>query len=121
LLVGTNPDLTIPTPVGPAPGAGTIIKGIEVSSEVSPLIIGKPYAPLYSLALKRSKSMPEKTLMIGDRLETDIRGAQRLGMMTALVLTGIATREQAEVWDPPPDIVAEDALQVIEMLRNHDD
>jgi 4-nitrophenyl phosphatase len=115
-FVGTNPDLTIPTPTGEAPGAGTIIKGIEVSSGNTPLIVGKPFPTLYSLALSRSNCSPEETLMIGDRLETDIGGAQRLGIRTALVLSGIATLEKAQAWDPQPDLVAEDALQVIEML-----
>ena len=120
LFVGTNPDLTIPTPTGPAPGAGTIIKAIEVSSGVKPHIIGKPFSALYSLALSRSNSFPEETLMIGDRLETDISGAQQMGLRTALVLSGISTYQQAETWDPSPDIIAEDALQVIEIIWKND-
>ena len=120
LFVGTNPDLTIPTPDGTAPGAGTIIKGIEAASGVAAYIIGKPYTTLYSLALRRANSLPEETLMIGDRLETDILGAQKLGLKTALVLSGITSRKQAEEWDPVPDIIADDALQVIDLIRkNH--
>ena len=117
LFIGTNPDLTIPTPAGPAPGAGTLIKSIEVSSGSTPYIIGKPYPALYTLALARAGGVPQETLMIGDRLETDILGAQKLGLRTALVLSGIATRKQAEDWDPKPDIIADDALKVIELLR----
>jgi 4-nitrophenyl phosphatase len=117
-FVGTNPDLTIPTPTGEAPGAGTIIKGIEVASGKTPLIIGKPFSTLYSLALSRSNSLPEETLMIGDRLETDIGGAQQVGIRTALVLSGISTQEDADTWDPAPELVADDAVQVLEMLVN---
>ena len=117
LFIGTNPDLTIPTPAGPAPGAGTLIKSIEVSSGKKPAIIGKPYPALYTLALTRASGLPQETLMIGDRLETDILGAQKLGLRTALVLSGIATRKQGEDWDPKPDMIAEDALQVIELIR----
>lgn len=117
LFIGTNPDLTIPTPAGPAPGAGTLIKAIEVSSGKTPTIIGKPYPGLYSLALARAKSLPEETLMIGDRLETDILGAQKMGLRTALVYSGISTRTQAEVWEPTPEILADDAHQVLEIIR----
>lgn len=116
LFLGTNPDLTFPTPSDVAPGAGSIIKGIEACSGVEPQIIGKPYPLLYSLALKRANSLPEETLMIGDRLETDILGAQQMGLMTAVVLSGISNREQAEAWHPRPNLIAEDALQVIEMI-----
>jgi 4-nitrophenyl phosphatase len=120
LFVGTNPDLTFPTPTGPSPGAGTIIKAIEVAGGEAPYIIGKPYPTLYSLALSRANSLPEESLMIGDRLETDILGAQQLGLRTALVLSGITTREQAEDWDPAPDIIADSALHALDfILKNH--
>jgi len=115
-FVGTNPDLTIPTPTGPAPGAGAILRGLEVSSGIEPYIIGKPYSALFDLALARANSLPEETLMIGDRLETDILGAQRAGMLTAVVFTGIASAEQAASWHPEPDIAAETALQVLDIL-----
>lgn len=120
LFVGTNPDLTLPTPLGFAPGAGTIIKAIEVSSGVKPIIIGKPFPALYSLALKRAKCLPEQALMIGDRLETDILGAQQMGIKSALVLSGITNQELSETWDPPPDIIAENALKVLELIGEND-
>jgi ribonucleotide monophosphatase NagD (HAD superfamily) len=54
--------------------------------------------------------------MIGDRLDTDILGAQNLEINTALVLTGITDRQGALSWDPPPQIIAADALEVIDQL-----
>jgi 4-nitrophenyl phosphatase len=117
-FIGTNPDLTIPTPSGPAPGAGTLLKGVEVSSGRNPLIIGKPNSMLYELALMRAKSIPGETLMIGDRLETDILGAQQMGIHTALVLTGITDRERAMAWNPTPEIIAADALQVLDLIED---
>ena len=119
-FVGTNPDLTIPTPSGQAPGAGTIIKAVEISSGTKPYVIGKPFSTLFSLALKRADCLPEETLMIGDRLETDIQGAQQMGMMNAVVLTGISSREQAESWIPTPDIIGENAIRVIEKIGKDD-
>ncbi len=116
LFVGTNPDLTLPTPLGYAPGAGTIIKAIEVSSGIKPYIIGKPFPALYAIALKRAKCLPGEALMIGDRLETDILGAQQMGINSALVLSGITNQALGETWDPPPDIIAENALKVLDII-----
>jgi 4-nitrophenyl phosphatase len=119
-FIGTNPDRTIPTPSGPAPGAGAIIKMIEASTGLDAVMIGKPAEHLYQLALSRAGSSPAETLMIGDRLETDISGAQNLNIRTGLVLTGIASKAEAEAWVPQPDIIAEDALQILEVLTAND-
>ncbi len=55
----------------------------------------------------------QETLVVGDRLETDIAAGQALGCPTALVLSGVATKEQAEVWEPEIDIVANDLETLI--------
>lgn len=116
LFVGTNPDKTFPMPGGVAPGAGSIISSVESASGTVPEIMGKPEKYLYQLALKRSGSLPEETLMLGDRLETDIHGAQRSGIRTGLVLTGISSVEDAENWNPRPDMIGETALDILENL-----
>ena len=116
IFVGTNPDKTFPYAGGIAPGAGSIISPIESASGTAPVMIGKPEKHLYQLALDRSGSLPEETLMIGDRLETDILGAQRLGIRTGLVLTGIASRDDVQKWQPKPDMIGETALNVLENL-----
>jgi ribonucleotide monophosphatase NagD (HAD superfamily) len=54
-----------------------------------------------------------ETLVIGDRLDTDIAAGQGAGCLTALVLTGVSTREQAEVWAPKMDFIAEDLETLI--------
>lgn len=119
-FIGTNPDTTFPTPTGFAPGAGAIIMSIEASSGLSPVMIGKPASPLFELALKRAGCSPRETLMIGDRLETDILGAQKLGLRTCLVLTGVTDRKTADSWRPQPERIAENALKVVEELRAND-
>jgi 4-nitrophenyl phosphatase len=116
LFIGTNPDKTFPMAGGIAPGAGSIISAVESASGSSPVIIGKPEKYLYQLALTRSGSLPEEALMLGDRLETDIQGAQRLGIRTGLVLTGIASLEDAENFLPGPDLISETALELLENL-----
>lgn len=113
LFVGTNPDATFPTPHGFTPGAGTVIGALEIASGKKAVIIGKPEPGLYSMALERLGTTPEETLAIGDRLETDIAGAQSAGIHSALVLSGVSTRSQGEVFSPGPDIIANDLTELI--------
>ncbi|NPA30948.1 MAG: HAD-IIA family hydrolase [Chloroflexi bacterium] len=115
-FVGTNPDRTYPTPQGLAPGAGALLAALEAATDVAPTIVGKPEPWLFRLALQRLNARPEQVLMVGDRLETDILGAQRLGIPTALVLSGVTTREQADAWSPPPHLIAPDFTAVVDWL-----
>lgn len=102
---GTNPDLTYPTPEGLAPGTGSILAFIAAASDVEPIIIGKPETAMFAMAAKAVGTPVEHTLMIGDRLNTDIAGAIHAGMKTALVLTGVSTVEDVENGDIKPDAV----------------
>jgi 4-nitrophenyl phosphatase len=104
-FIGTNPDVTYPTPRGFIPGSGTIIGAIEIASGKKAKIIGKPEPILYEMAMKRLGLEPIETLAIGDRLETDIAGAQAAGIHTALVLSGVSSQDQASNWDPQPEII----------------
>lgn len=100
-LIATNADASLPLDDGTRwPGAGALLAAIEVTSACRGEVIGKPHAPLLESALARAGGgLP---IVIGDRLDTDIAGAVGLGWDSALVLTGISTREEAEVarWRP---------------------
>jgi 4-nitrophenyl phosphatase len=99
-FIATNQDVTIPVPEGLAPGAGSLVAALRASTDTEPLVtIGKPGAPMFEAALRTLGTSAERTLMIGDRLNTDIEGAARLGLKTALVLTGVSTRAEAESCD----------------------
>lgn len=115
-FIGTNPDRTFPTPHGLVPGAGAILAAIEAATDVEPQIIGKPSPEMYRLALERMGVEPQDTLVVGDRLETDIAGGQKLGCQTALVLTGVSTRQQAENWSPKLDWIAADFAALLEKI-----
>lgn len=104
---GTNPDKTYPIPQGLSPGAGSILAAIEAASDIAPIIIGKPQPAMMHMALERLGTIPSETLVVGDRLETDISAGQAAGCKTALVLSGVATREQAAEWADAPDLIAE--------------
>lgn len=112
-FIGTNPDRTLPTPEGIIPGAGAVLAALVACTDMEPLLMGKPEPPLYQLALERLGTLPRHTLAVGDRLETDILGGQRIGCLTALVLSGISTSEQASHWTPQPDIIIRDLTSLL--------
>ncbi len=95
-FVSTNPDRTFPLETSLAPGNGAQTAALQAATGIEPTIVGKPAAPLYRQALERMGTTPETTLVIGDRLDTDILGGVRLGMPTALVLTGISQPEDLQ-------------------------
>ena len=116
IFVGTNPDRTFPTPNGQVPGAGVMLAAIEATSYVAPIVAGKPQTGMYALALQRLGVTAAETLVVGDRLETDIAGGQNIGAPTALVLSGVTTRAQATEWQPAPDLIADDLTTLLAML-----
>jgi HAD superfamily hydrolase (TIGR01450 family) len=98
--IATNLDRTVPTPRGPAPGNGILVGVIEAATGRSPdRVAGKPRPePFRQAAARMGSSTP---LMVGDRLDTDIRGARNAGIDAMLVLTGVSTATQ--VLRCPPD------------------
>ncbi len=109
----TNPDKTFPTPRGEIPGAGAWISVIVTATGIEPIYAGKPAPYLLELARQRLGTTKEQTLVVGDRLETDIAGGQAAGMPTALVLSGVSTRVQAETWKPKVNVIAEDLTDLL--------
>jgi 4-nitrophenyl phosphatase len=104
-FIGTNPDLLCPTDEGLVPEAGTILAAIQAATEVVPLVIGKPELPLFELALTQLDSLPRQTVMLGDRLDTDILGAQRAGLKTILLKTGVDNEDSISQKGIQPDAV----------------
>lgn len=96
LFIATNTDATLPTENGIVPGAGSIIAAVQTASGTVPTIIGKPYRPLFDAALEILRTLPGQTAMLGDRLDTDIEGALKVGLKTILVLTGVTTQAEAD-------------------------
>ena len=90
--VATNTDWTIPVARGIAPGNGTLVGAVHNAVGRLPVVAGKPEVAIFEEAARRFGGV--KPLVIGDRLDTDILGANRAGMESALVLTGIDRRKQ---------------------------
>ncbi len=118
-FIGTNPDKTIPTPEGLSPGSGTMQAALIASTDVEPVIIGKPQTAIFEAAMQHFNACPETTFMVGDRLETDILGAVRAGIGSILVLTGASTREMIAQQDYAPDYVFESIKELAEALNNY--
>lgn len=91
--VATNTDWTIPVARGVAPGNGTLVSAVHLAVGRLPVFAGKPERAIFDFA--RDKFSASNPLVIGDRLDTDILGARRSGMRSALVLTGIDGPKQA--------------------------
>lgn len=116
MFIGTNPDRTYPLPEGLVPGAGAILAALEAATDTSPTILGKPAPEMYKVALERLGVLAERTLVVGDRLETDIAGGQTLGCKTALVLSGVTKEAAARLWQPAPDWIVEDLTTLVGLL-----
>lgn len=90
--VATNTDWTIPQARGTAPGNGTLVSAVHTAVGRLPIVAGKPEVAIYEEAFARFGT--RKALMLGDRLDTDILGANRAGIPSVLVLTGIDQAKQ---------------------------
>jgi 4-nitrophenyl phosphatase len=114
-FIGTNDDANIPIPEGLAPGAGSILAALRAATGRAPLVVGKPGAAMFEAALRVLGIPADRALMLGDRLNTDIIGAQRVGVRAALVLTGVSTRAEAE--QAAPDGVYENLDEFLHVWK----
>lgn len=111
-LLATSRDPTYPAPDGYWPGTGAILAAVEAASGRTASIVGKPEPQLFLTALDRLGD--GRTLVIGDRLDSDVGGAARAHLDAALVLTGDATKEEAEAAKKPrPVAVARDLRELV--------
>lgn len=108
--IATNTDWTIPVEGGIAPGNGAMVSAVHLAVGRLATFAGKPEPEIFQVALERWSLDPAQTLMIGDRLDTDVLGANRAGIRSALVLTGIDSAKTLLASDATmrPDYVLED-------------
>ncbi len=112
--IATNMDWTIPVARGVAPGNGTLVSAVHLAVGRLPVVAGKPELPIFEEAKRRFAT--DNMLFIGDRLDTDIKGADAAGMKSALVLTGIDHAKQALAAPPGsrPTYLLDDLRQLHE-------
>lgn len=116
-FIGTNSDASLPMPDGLIPGSGTMIAALQTMTQREPIIMGKPQATMFLTAVERLGAPAANTLMIGDRLETDIQGANAIGMATALVLTGVSSEED-DHGSYAPDGVYDDLAAILRQWQH---
>ncbi|TIB37882.1 hypothetical protein E3P86_02018 [Wallemia ichthyophaga] len=105
-FIFTNDDSTFPQACGVFPGSGAMSSPLAVSSKRTPTVVGKPNAPMLECILKKKQLKPERTLMIGDRLNTDIAFGQHGNVKTMLVLSGVCKKEDIIGEGIYPDYIA---------------
>ena len=84
-FVATNADASFPSPKGPLPGTGAIVEALRVTTSVEPMIVGKPSAAMFDIALRDLHAGRDRTALVGDSLESDIPGAHRAGIAGVLI------------------------------------
>ncbi len=118
-FIGTNGDKTFPSELGLVPGNGSLLALLETATDQKPLIVGKPEPIMFHECLRRlgAGATTQNTLMVGDRLETDILGGQKAGLRTALVLTGVTKKEDLATNPIQPDFVFDSIVELGAWLR----
>lgn len=118
-FLATNADKTCPIEGGEIPDCAGIIAFLEATTgrEVE-LVVGKPSRHMLDAALERLGVPRERCLMVGDRLATDIRMGHAAGMDTALVLTGVTTRERLARSELKPTYVMDSVTEILRLIES---
>lgn len=111
-FIATNPDLVGPTEFGNVPACGSLTAPIERALGIKPYYVGKPNALMMRIALKTIGDHSENTVMVGDRMDTDIVAGMEAGLKTCLVLTGVTTRDMLDRFPYRPDIVVDSVADI---------
>ncbi|REF36096.1 HAD-IIA family hydrolase [Thermasporomyces composti] len=115
-FVATNPDTVGPSPEGPLPACGAIAALITTATGKEPYFVGKPNPLMMRSALNRIAAHSETTMIIGDRMDTDIRSGIEAGLRTALVLSGVTTRADVDRYPYKPSLVVDSVADLIDEL-----
>jgi NagD protein len=112
-FIATNPDATGPSREGSLPATGSVAALIERATGHAPYFVGKPNPLMMRSALRSMGAHSEATLMIGDRMDTDIRSGLEAGLQTILVLSGISSRDTAERFPYRPSRVIDSVADLV--------
>jgi NagD protein len=112
-FIGTNPDVIDPSENGFEPACGSLLAAIEIATGKKPYIIGKPNSLMMTIALKQLGVQSFETLMIGDRMDTDIVAGMEAGMKTSLVLSGVTQKDMLDNFPYKPDYIFNNVGEII--------
>ncbi len=115
--IATNPDYVCPTEFGSVPDCGSVCDMLYNVSGKRPTVIGKPSARMPRLAMEKWGCTPEETVVIGDRIYTDIKSGLNAGCLTVLVMSGETTNAILEASHDKPHLVLENAGEITAELK----
>ncbi|MGW5241239.1 HAD-IIA family hydrolase [Monashia sp. NPDC004114] len=115
-FIATNPDPSGPSPAGLLPATGSVAALISTATGRQPYYIGKPNPLMMRSALNRLDAHSETTIMVGDRMDTDIISGLEAGLRSVLVLTGSTTREQIENFPYRPSRVVDSVADLVRFV-----
>lgn len=111
-FIATNPDVNGPGEGGVVPGTGAVAALISAATGVRPYYVGKPNPLMMRTALRTLAAHSENSVMIGDRMDTDIIAGLESGLRTLLVLTGVTSHEQVEHFPYRPTWIRESVADI---------
>jgi NagD protein len=115
-FICTNPDETGPSPEGVLPATGSVAALITKATGVDPYFVGKPNPLMMREALNALNAHSESTVMIGDRMDTDIKSGMEAGLRTVLVLSGLTQQSEVERFPYRPSRVAKSVAELIDEI-----
>jgi NagD protein len=115
-FIATNPDATGPSPDGPMPATGAVAALITRATGAVPYFVGKPNPMMFRSAMNRIDAHSEKTVMVGDRMDTDVVAGIEAGLETILVLTGSTRREDVTRFPYRPSRVLDSIADAVELI-----
>ncbi|MGI8485352.1 MAG: HAD-IIA family hydrolase [Thermomicrobiales bacterium] len=119
-FIATNPDPTGPSEQGPLPAIGAVVALISKATGATPYFVGKPNPLMMRSALRTLNVHSEETVMIGDRMDTDIVAGIEAGLRTVLVLTGSTSRERAERFPYLPTRIVDSIADLVDDISGDD-
>ena len=118
IYIATNPDWVCPTSFGYVPDCGSVAEMIRRATGKSPTFIGKPKPEMLLLAMEKYGYTKEESLMVGDRVYTDIASGYNAGIDTVLVLSGEGTISDAEKSDTKPTYILNNILELYNIINS---
>lgn len=117
-FIATNPDPSGPSPFGKLPATGSVAALISTATGRTPYYIGKPNPLMMRSALNRLDAHSETTIMVGDRMDTDIISGIEAGLRTVLVLTGSTSREHVETFPYRPSRIVDSVADLVRSVSH---
>jgi NagD protein len=120
-FIATNPDVSGPSIHGPIPATGSVAALITKATGVDPYFVGKPNPLMMRSALNRIDAHSETTVMVGDRMDTDVISGLEAGLRTILVMTGSTRAGQVDRFPYRPTRIVDSVADIVDLVEEWND